>query len=46
MPGFELRLYAGIEYGMLHWYLDYLIGVRLNCLPSVFHARSPTLYTN
>jgi hypothetical protein len=29
--GFQLRLYAGFEYSMLYWYLDYLLGVRLNC---------------
>lgn len=35
--GFQLRLYAGLEYSMLYWYLDYLLGVRLNCQVS----RSP-----
>ena len=25
--GFELRLYAGIEYSMIYWYLDYLVSL-------------------
>ena len=38
--GLELRLYAGIEYSMVFWYLDYLVGVRLNCQPTVFYQQS------
>eukprot|EP00960_Hanusia_phi_P068185 766781-Hanusia_phi.AAC.1 len=38
--GFQLRLYAGYEHSMLYWYMDYLLGVRLNCQPSIFYPKS------
>ncbi|EKX36279.1 hypothetical protein GUITHDRAFT_145852 [Guillardia theta CCMP2712] len=38
--GFQLRLYAGFEHSMLYWYMDYLLGVRINCQPSIFFPKS------
>lgn len=38
--GFQLRLYAGFEYSMIYWYWDYLLGVRINCQPTLFFPTS------